>query len=159
MPGHQGDLPHAWISAEYILVFRDLFAYEREADESLVVCAGIPPEWLAEGPVAVDGLPTWYGRLDLRLCGAAGGALELTLGGLDRIPPGGIRFAAPIDLARRSVSIDGAATSDFTSNEILIRALPARIGVTETTKSEAATESLIGHRPLDVPENLVVDAV
>jgi hypothetical protein len=139
MPGHQGDLPHAWISAEYILVFRDLFAYEREADESLVVCAGVPPEWLAEGPVAVDGLPTWYGRLDLRLCGAAGGALELTLGGLDRIPPGGIRFAAPIDLARRSVSIDGAATSDFTSNEILIRALPARIGVTETT-SEAATE-------------------
>ena len=39
-----------------------LLAFEREADHSLVVGAGIPAEWLeADGGVGVDGLPTWYG--------------------------------------------------------------------------------------------------
>ncbi|MFB1488473.1 MULTISPECIES: hypothetical protein [unclassified Thiocapsa] len=129
-PGHQGDLPHAWISAEYVLVFRDLFAYEREADRSLVVCAGIPLDWLDEGPVSVIGLPTWYGRLDLRLGRGAGDALELSLSGLDRIPPGGIRFAPPLDLASRSVSVNGEPVEDVTVTELVIRALPARIVVT-----------------------------
>ena len=94
-PGHQGDLPHAWIGAEYALVFRDLFAYERGADRSLVVGAGIPMHWLAAGPVAVSGLPTAYGRLDLRLRRGADDRLTLDLGGDLRPPPGGIRFAPP----------------------------------------------------------------
>ncbi|UHD14757.1 discoidin domain-containing protein [Thiocapsa bogorovii] len=130
-PGHQGDLPHAWISAEYVLVFRDLFAYEREADRSLVVCAGIPREWLDEGPVSVTGLPTWYGRLDLHLGRGAGDAFELSLSGLDRIPPGGIRFAPPLDLASRSVRVNGGEAADeVTATELVIRALPARVVVT-----------------------------
>jgi hypothetical protein len=127
MPGHQGDLPHAWISAEYILVFRDLFAYEREADESLVVCAGIPREWLLEGPVVAIGLPTWYGRLDLRLAIGADGALELSVAGLDRVPPGGIRFAVPMEFPMRSVSINGAAAVELASHEVGIRVVPARV--------------------------------
>ena len=110
-PGHQGDLPHAWIGAEYALVFRDLFAYERGADQSLVVAAGIPETWLAAGPVAVSGLPTAYGRLDLRLARTPDGGLTLDLGGDLRLPPGGIRFAPP-----------GAGRA----NEIPITALPAQ---------------------------------
>ena len=111
-PGHQGDLPHAWIGAEYALVFRDLFAYERGADESLVVAAGIPEHWLAAGPVAVYGLPTAYGRLDLRLARTPDGGLTLDLGGELRLPPGGVRFTPP-----------GGG------GEIAITALPAHIRV------------------------------
>jgi hypothetical protein len=129
-PGHQGDLPHAWISAEYVLVFRDLFAYEREADGSLVVCSGIPLDWLDEGPVSVTGLPTWYGRLDLHLGRGAGDAFELSLSGLDRIPSGGIRFAPPLDLASRSVRVNGEPADEDTATELVIRALPARVVVT-----------------------------
>ncbi len=66
-PGHQGDLPHAWIGAEYCLAFRDMFAYERESDRSLVIAAGIPTAWLDAGEVSVTGLPTWHGNLDLAL--------------------------------------------------------------------------------------------
>jgi hypothetical protein len=127
MPGHQGDLPHAWISAEYILVFRDLFAYEREADGSLVVCAGILREWLLEGPVAVTGLPTWYGRLDLRLAIGPDGVLELNVAGLDRVPPGGIRFAVPVEFPMRSISINGAAAAELASREVGIRVVPAQV--------------------------------
>ena len=35
-PAHVGDLPHTWIAAEYVLAVRSLFAYERDADRSLV---------------------------------------------------------------------------------------------------------------------------
>jgi hypothetical protein len=128
-PGHQGDLPHAWISAEYILVFRDLFAYEREADQSLVVFHGIPGEWLAEGPVGVTGLPTWYGRLDLSLCLRADETIELRLAGTGPLPPGGIRFVPPGGPPLRSVSVNGAATTDFTPTEVVIRTLPAVVVV------------------------------
>jgi hypothetical protein len=128
-PGHQGDLPHAWISAEYLLVFRDLFVYEREADRSLVVCAGIPSAWLAEGPVAVAGLPTRDGRLDLSLRLDADETTLLTLAGTGPLPPGGIRFAPPGDAPIRSVSVNGVATTEFTPTELVIRALPAEVVV------------------------------
>ena len=45
-----------------------MFAYEREADDALVLAAGIPEEWLAGGePVGVAGLWTRWGRLTYRL--------------------------------------------------------------------------------------------
>jgi len=128
-PGHQGDLPHAWISAEYILVFRDLFAYEREVDQSLVVCQGVTREWLAEGPVGVAALPTWYGRLDLSLCLRADETIELRLTGTGQLPPGGIRFVPPGGLPPRSVWVNGVAATEFTSTEVVIRSLPAVVVV------------------------------
>ena len=39
-PGHLGDVPHTWIASEYMLVFACLFAYEREADDALIIGAG-----------------------------------------------------------------------------------------------------------------------
>jgi hypothetical protein len=129
-PGHQGDLPHSWIGAEYVLVFRDLFAFEREADRSLVVAAGIPADWLAAGEVAVSGLPTWYGRLDLRLRRTANGVLHLSLGGGHGLPPGGFRFAPPGDGPLREVRVNGEPTTDFTPTEAQIAEFPAEVVVT-----------------------------
>jgi hypothetical protein len=128
-PGHQGDLPHSWIGAEYVLVFRDLFAREREADGSLVIAAGVPGEWLTAGEVAVRGLPTWYGRLDLRLRRAADASLLLSLGGEHRLPPGGFRFAPPGEGPPRDVRVNGVATTDFTPTEVHITAFPAEVVV------------------------------
>ena len=128
-PGHQGDLPHSWIGAEYVLVFRDLFAFEREADRSLVVAAGIPDDWLAAGEVAVSGLPTWYGRLDLRLRQTSDGALHLSLGGKHELPPGGFRFAPPGDGPLRAAHVNGEPTTDFTPTEVCIRVFPAEVVV------------------------------
>ena len=128
--GHQGDLPHAWIGAEYALVFRDLFAYERGADQSLVVGAGIPEHWLAAGPVAVTGLPTAYGCLDLRLTATTNGGLTLVLGGDLRLPPGGIRCALPGVGPACQVLVNGAPGAFDAAAEIVVAALPATVTLT-----------------------------
>ncbi len=61
-----GDLPHAWVASDYMRSALDLFAYEQEADASIVVGAGWKPEWLAQG-LAVRGLSTAYGLLGYTL--------------------------------------------------------------------------------------------
>ncbi len=66
-PAHVGDLPHTWISAEYVLAVRSLFAYEREADRALVVAAGLAPEWIEGEGVHVRAMPTLYGALSYSL--------------------------------------------------------------------------------------------
>ena len=45
-PGHLGDVPHTWIASEYMIVFASLFAYEREADDALIIGAGVDDRWL-----------------------------------------------------------------------------------------------------------------
>jgi hypothetical protein len=66
-PAHLGDLPHTWISAEYVLALRSLFAYEREADRTLVLAAGLAPEWIEGDGVRVRAMPTIYGPLSYSL--------------------------------------------------------------------------------------------
>lgn len=103
-PGHIGDIPHTWISAEYILSLLSLFAYERAEDQALVLGAGIWPEWLdSEEGVAVRGLPTRYGVLDYRLGRDADGGLVLRLSGALSEPPGGIVLRLPADAAYQNV--------------------------------------------------------
>ncbi|HLF97829.1 MAG TPA: discoidin domain-containing protein, partial [Methylococcaceae bacterium] len=103
-PGHIGDIPHTWISAEYILSLLSLFAYERAEDQALVLGAGIWPEWLdSEEGVAVRGLPTRYGVLDYRFGRDADGGLVLRLSGALREPPGGIVLRLPADAADQNV--------------------------------------------------------
>ena len=96
-PRFLGDMPHAWVSSDYIRSALDLFAFDREADESLVIAAGLKPEWLsAPGGVQVQGLSTPHGPLDYRLQPqGAGWVLEipralpgLAGGLLLRWPPG-----------------------------------------------------------------------
>src|SRR5262249_43994134 len=67
-PGHLGDVPHTWIAAEYMLAFASLLAYEREADDAVIIGAGVDAAWLAvRGGIAVRGLPTWHGTMDLTM--------------------------------------------------------------------------------------------
>jgi hypothetical protein len=64
--GFFGDLPHAWVASDYIRSALDLFAYESEADASLVVGAGWKAEWLQHG-LELRGLSTAFGALGYRL--------------------------------------------------------------------------------------------
>ena len=57
-PAHVGDLPHTWIAAEYVLALRSMFAYELEADQCLVVAAGLAAEWIEGSGVRVTDMPT-----------------------------------------------------------------------------------------------------
>jgi hypothetical protein len=84
-----GDMPHAWVSSDYIRSALDLFAYERD-DGTVVVGAGLPPEWLDGDGVAIAGLSTPHGRLDYRLRRGGDGSVQLDV---DAAPPAGVVFA------------------------------------------------------------------
>jgi hypothetical protein len=100
--GFIGDLPHAWVASDYMRSALDLFAYEREADASIVVGAAWKPQWLAQG-LEVRGLSTAYGVLDYKLDRIAEGwrftqarALPEARGGVQLQWPGD----GPLPLAR-----------------------------------------------------------
>ncbi len=85
-PRFIGDMPHAWISSDYIRSALDLFAYD--IDGRIVLAAGLPLEWMtSETGVGVRDLRTPYGRLTYHLRRERGG-LVLTLGGQARPPEG-----------------------------------------------------------------------
>ncbi|MTW20077.1 discoidin domain-containing protein [Allochromatium palmeri] len=128
-PGHQGDLPHAWIGAEYCLVFRDLFVHEREADRSLVIAAGIPGAWLESGDIRARRVPTVYGLLDLDIARFDGGAVRMQVSGDLRLPPGGLWLAPPLPGPLLSVVVNGEPSRDFTAVEAHVTTLPAEIAL------------------------------
>ena len=126
-PGHLGDVPHAWIAAEYFLAFRTLFAYERD-DGALVLAAGVPASWLdGGGEVGVTGLPTQFGALDFRLRREGSDTLVLSLGGDVRVPPAGFVVRPPLAEPLQSVAIDGHETRAFDAETATILSCPARV--------------------------------
>jgi len=64
--GCMGDGHHAWASAEWVLMIRNMFV--REEGERLVLASGILPEWLeAAGPVSLGPVPTSFGEVRVEI--------------------------------------------------------------------------------------------
>jgi hypothetical protein len=123
-PGHLGDIPHTWIGAEFMHVFSSLLAYERETDQSLVLAAGIPANWISRRPLSVEGLPTWYGRLNLSLRRLPDERLEIAVGGKLRVPPGGIVLRPPGPGPIRSAELDNGERLTSTSESVRLGKAP-----------------------------------
>ncbi len=124
-PGHLGDVPHAWIGAEYALALLGMLAYEDPTDDSLVLAAGVSAAWLDVGEVAVEGLPTWWGPLGYALRRVEPGALRLELAPGLRMPPGGIVVAPPLARPLAGVEVDGERSTRFDARSATIRRCPA----------------------------------
>jgi hypothetical protein len=128
-----GDMPHAWIASDFIRVALDLFAYERSADQTLVLAAGVPWESLRGNGVALSGLYTPYGRLSYRLR-RQGERVVLRVEGADmRIPPGGLVFSWPGNGPPGTTRINGKR-AEWQNGELRIRALPANVVVEPARK-------------------------
>jgi hypothetical protein len=131
-PRFVGDMPHGWISSDYIRSALDLFAYEREADHALIVGDGIPAAWLAGEGVGIDKLRTPYGPLSYSIK-AQGGTVTLDIQGGITVPPGGVVLRAPVVdgkahwLSART-AVNGKRAR-WTRGELRITALPARITI------------------------------
>ena len=124
-PRFVGDMPHAWVGADFIRSILDLFAWERQGDGALVLAAGIPAAWLRDGPgVAVRGLRTPHGLLDYSLRKEKRG-LRFSIGALG-IPTGGIALRPPLEKAPQRVTVNGHAVA-FSGEELVIRRLPAEV--------------------------------
>jgi hypothetical protein len=126
-PGHLGDVPHAWIGAEYVLALLGMLAYERPADGALVIAAGVSDAWLDAGEVAVDGLPTWWGPLGYTLRRSGPGALRLDLAPGLRAPPGGLVVRPPLPRPLASVELDGAPIAAFDADGVTLQRCPASV--------------------------------
>ncbi|HEX6361958.1 MAG TPA: hypothetical protein VFZ93_03320, partial [Albitalea sp.] len=119
-----GDMPHAWVSSDYIRSALDLFAYERESDDALVVGAGLDARWLRH-PIEVQGLSTAHGRLGLRLWPVEGGwTLQIS----SRLAPmrGGIRLMWPGEGPLPRATIDGRTVA-WHDRELPIPSSPALV--------------------------------
>jgi hypothetical protein len=123
-PAHVGDLPHTWIAAEYVLAVRSLFAYEREADRSLVLAAGLSPDWIAGSGVQVNDMPTLSGTLSYSLRRVDSATLRFEIGG-------GITakmiLRPPLEAPLRSVLVDGAACTTFDEDSVTLLKAPAQV--------------------------------
>jgi hypothetical protein len=125
-PSFMGDLPHAWISGEYILALCGMFAYEREADKALVIAGGVAEEWLAEGyEVGVENLPTYCGKISWSLRLERPAALRLRLKGEVIVPEGGIVVKPPLPRPIRQVEINGRVCRDFEKDGFICWECPA----------------------------------
>jgi hypothetical protein len=125
-PGHLGDLPHSWISAEYMLSFLSMLAFERESDHALVIAAGIPEAWLTEG-IAVRELPTYYGKLSYTLRKEGADRLCVSISGDLAVPPGNIVVRPPLPAPLAQVEVNGERIYTFDTENIVINQCPAEI--------------------------------
>lgn len=127
-PFFVGDLPHAWVASDFVRSTLDMFAYAREHDDSLVLAAGIPAEWLEGEGVGIAGLRTPAGPLSYRLKRVDGVlVLEVDDTGV-RLPAGGMVLPWPLDGAPGATTVNGAP-AEWEDRELRIRALPARVEV------------------------------
>ncbi|HMF07700.1 MAG TPA: hypothetical protein VKJ00_01115, partial [Thermoanaerobaculia bacterium] len=125
-PRFVGDVPHAWVGADFIRSVLDLFAYERRSDQALVLGAGISRAWLSSGQnVGVRALATPYGSLTYSLRRETKG-LNASIAGGTRIPPGGLVLAPPLEGGACRASIDGRS-APFDGRELVLRQLPALV--------------------------------
>jgi hypothetical protein len=100
-----GDMPHAWISSDYIRGALDLFAYEDQQNRRLVLGAGLTADWLVGNGSAISGLSTPYGALDMTVAGNKK-RLNLSIAGTAR-PPGGFSFEWPFETSPPRARIGG----------------------------------------------------
>lgn len=133
-PRFVGDMPHGWISSDYIRSALDLFAYEREDDHALILGAGIPRAWVAGRGVAVRDLRTPYGKLGYRTR-EQGGTLRIEIGAGMALPPGGLVIRA-FDAQKPGHTTINGRNAHWSAGELRIRALPATILI-EQASSQA----------------------
>lgn len=100
-----GDMPHAWVASDYVRSALDLFAYERQDDQAIVLGAGLTESYLTDGGSSVAGLRTTFGTLDFAMR-IDGDTLVARIGGT-AAPPGGFVLPWPLATPPGSVTIDG----------------------------------------------------
>lgn len=132
-PGHLGDLPHAWIAAEYVLALRSLYVYEQADDQGLVLAAGLAPAWLDGEGVRFGPAPSVRGPLHYALRRAGPHCLEF------EIEAGGrLCLRPPLAGAIRAVWVDGAPWREHDQESVRLDRYPSPCRVRiETTPGDS----------------------
>jgi hypothetical protein len=127
-PRFVGDMPHGWVASDFIRAALDLFVYEREGEQALVLAGGVPPEWLEGSGITVKDVRTPYGPLSYSLR-REGRNLVLQMPEGARVPPGGFVFVWPGRRPPpRNTRVNGEA-AQWHGSELRFHALPAKVVV------------------------------
>ena len=79
----------------------------------------IRPEWLDGGAeIAIENLPTWYGRLSYRSRESGDDRVRLSVSGDLETPPGGIVVRSPLPRPLARVTVDGRDVTDFDATSV-----------------------------------------
>jgi hypothetical protein len=71
--GCMGDGQHVWASAEWFLMIRNCFVREERQESKIILCSGVPPEWLTEETTLSFGpAPTIFGTVSIQIKPAKG---------------------------------------------------------------------------------------
>nr|WP_245622616.1 discoidin domain-containing protein [Pseudoxanthomonas dokdonensis] len=129
-PFFLGDLPHAWVASDFVRAALDMFAYVREVDDSIVLAAGVPADWISSaGGVAISGLRTPYGRLDYALQADAR-QLQLRVEEGMTLPAGGLVLPWPLaGTPADGRTLVNGKPAQWQEGELRIHALPAEVSV------------------------------
>ena len=120
-----GDMPHGWIASDFIRAALDLFVYERDNDDALVLAAGVPPTWLDGKGISLKRLRTPYGPLSYSLRKENGRVLFHVDGGM-RLPPGGVVLVWPHSDPPGVTRVNGKPAA-WRGGELPITELPADV--------------------------------
>ncbi len=128
-PKFIGDMPHTWVGSDYLNAINAMFAYEDEADDSLVLLAGVPQAWLAERAegLSIRGLHTRWGQVGIT-ARMEDGAEIFEVAGMKETPPGGVRVWAAADRPIRAAFINDEP-AEHTTEAVMVRTLPARVRI------------------------------
>ncbi len=125
-PGFIGDMPHTWVSSEFLHAVRSLFVYE--SGQTLVLAQGVRAEWLAGGePVAIQRFPTDFGTVTYSLR-RAGDALEFELDA-QAVPPEGFLLHVPAASPTVEWTLDGVRQPQAEHSQIRLHAARARVRI------------------------------
>lgn len=121
VPHFIGDMPHTWVGSDFIRSVLDMFVYE--ADEALIIAAGVIPEWLdnAEG-ISVTGIGTPYGTIGYSMKKQKDTVI-VRFDEMPRAPKNGVVVRSPLERALRSASADGLSI-DTSTGEIRLPRMP-----------------------------------
>jgi hypothetical protein len=99
-----GDMPHGWAASDFGRSLLDVFAYERQADETLVLMAGVPERWTRKEGFALRNLRTPFGPLSYSV-EVDDEQVTLNVEALQTLPSGGVAVAWPGDTPPKEQSI------------------------------------------------------
>jgi hypothetical protein len=127
-PRYIGDMPHTWCGSDFLNATRNMFVYENEYDQSLVVGSALYQDWIdAPEGMSVGNLPTYYGEISYAIK-KTDNIYHFSISGDIALPPGGIKIKnfngskLPV-----KVTVNGEMNQDFTDKEISLKEFPAEV--------------------------------
>jgi len=119
-----GDMPHTWVSAQYISALMSLLVYEK--GDSLVLGRGIPEEWATnENGVSIRDIQTHFGVLSYEMK-VVDDKVCVTISGNARVP-GDILVYSPLSSPIHTATVNGKKTTVLPENAVSVDELPATI--------------------------------